>query len=478
MNHTPSFRERHLAGPGGIAELWRIALPMVFSSAFDTAMMFIDRLFLARVDPLQMAACMSGGLTCFATMTFPIGIIGYVTALAAHQYGAERKTECARVTTQGLILALIAWPLVLLLAPLAASTFAWAGHAPEQIRLETKYFWICAAGSVFGLLRTALAGFFSGIGRTRPIMLANLAGLLVNSGVGYVLIFGKLGFPALGITGAGIGILCSSLAALLVLVTAYLRRENRSEFRINEAWGYDRALMGRLLKLGLPCGVELLLNLGAFTMIVSLFHSYGARVASAVTIAFNWDMVAFVPMIGLQVAVTSLVGQSLGRGDVPAAIRSAWSGLKMNVVYSGCMLLLFLTVPDLLIRIFRPDAPAADFPEIAAMARTMIMLISIYPLSDGLFLVFSGVLRGAGDTAWAMRASVLLHWSAAVNAILCTKILHLPPVTAWSILVFNFPIFGLVFWLRFRSNRWQGKTVLECGEAAAEPAPVLPAGEG
>ena len=97
---SSGFHERHFAGPGGIRELWLIALPMVISTGLDTAMMFIDRMFLARLDSVHMAACMAGGITAFTCTTFFIGLIGYATALVAHQFGAGQKAGCARTVDQ------------------------------------------------------------------------------------------------------------------------------------------------------------------------------------------------------------------------------------------------------------------------------------------------------------------------------------------------------------------------------------------
>ena len=456
-----AFHKRHFAGRGGIADLWVIAFPMVISTALDTAMMFINRVFLAQVDTTHMAACMAGGITTFTATTFFVGLIGYVTALAANQYGAEQKSACAVSTTQALILAVLAYPFMLALIPLGLASFHWAGHDPAQIPLESTYFRILMYGTLIMLARSAVSGFFSGIGRTRIIMFANITALVVNTGFAWVLIFGKFGAPAMGMAGAALALLSGETIALLVLLGAYLTKANRAEFSVDRAWRFDRASMWKLIRYGSPSGLELCTNLVAFTAMIFMFHGYGEKTAAAVTIAFNWDMVAFVPMIGLQVAVMSLVGQNMGRGDIPGARRAAWSGFKLITIYSVGMLLLFLCAPDLLILVFRPHPTPADFAEIAGMARVMIMLMSVYLLSDGFFIVFSGAIRGAGDTTWAMVASAILHWGAALNVWICTKWLRLDPVHAWTWYVLSFPVFGLVFWLRFHGGKWHRHRLVE-----------------
>lgn len=468
------FFKRHTEGEGGMGELWVIALPMVLSSGFETFVMFLDRLMLSRVSPVQMAAMLGGGLTCFTLMTFFMGLIGYSSAMVAHLYGAGRKADCSKMASQAFILALISYPLMLLLVPLGHASFAFAGHSPQQIALEKGYFLISMfTTSLFALLKVPLASFFAGVGRTRQVMFANLVGLVVNLLAAYALIFGRFGFPALEIRGAAIAVAASAFANFATLLFFYLRRGNAVEFDVAGSFVFRRDLMSRLLRFGFPSGLEFLINMSAFTAMVSMFHGYGETVASAVTIAFSWDMVSFVPMVGLQVAVMTLVGQNLGRRNEAAAMRSAYSGFKMVFLYSGAMMLLFLLLPSILAEMFRPE-DCRGWDEIRRVAVPMVMMMSVYPVSDGVFIVFAGAVRGAGDTRWAMFASAALHWSAALITWFVTKRLQLPPLAAWAVFVVCFPVFGLTFWLRFRSGRWKGREILPPEEQGPPPGDIEP----
>ena len=472
MNTEAGFIERrimgHIRGNAGIGELWAIALPMVISSAFDVLVMFIGRMFLSKVDSLQMAAMMTGGLTCFTASTFFIGMISYSGAIIAHLYGAGRKKDCSKMLTQAVILAMLAYPLVLCLIPVGLASFSWAGHSARQIALESRFF----------LISMVFTSFFSGIGTTSRIMFANFAGLSSNVVISYVLIFGKLGFPKMEITGAAIAISISSAVNLAALAFFYFKRNNVLEFAIGKSFVFSRHLMGRLIRFGFPSGLEFFINLSAFTAMVTMFHSYGEAVASAVTIVYNWDMIAFLPMVGLQISVITLVGQNLGRKNEAGAIRAAYSGLKMNFIFSGFMLMLFLCLPKMLVGFFRPEVVTEEWNEIAAMAVPMLMMMCIYPVSDGIFIVFSGAIRGAGDTAWAMAASGICHWVGTLYAYILTHRLRLDPVVAWNLFLLVFPVLSLVFWLRFKSGRWKGRNVLPPEEALAitdlDPTPATP----
>jgi MATE family multidrug resistance protein len=436
-----------------LRRLLGIALPMVVSQASDTVMMFTDRLFLSRLGDIYISAAMSGGLTAFMVGSFFAGTVGYTNAVVAQLYGAERKERCAQATVQGLFLALICYPPILAVSPLARYLFILAGQSPLQVSLGFGYFQYLIFGSLFLVLRYALSGFFLGIGRTRVVMLANLAGMFANLPANYVLIYGKLGFPALGLKGAAIGTVLGSALSFLVLLASYLGRPNRREFATHRAFRFRWDTMRTLLRFGAPAGVELLLGVAAFNLFVQFMYSYGTEVAAAVTIAFNWDIVAFIPMLGMSFATTSLVGQFVGARDFPMARRAAYLSLRVAWVYSATMVVVFLAATGYLVRIF-----AAGFPgqaaEISRLAAVLIRLAAIYTLADSAQLVFAGALRGAGDTRWVMRLSVGLHWFFSGAAIVMIRWLRISPVGVWAAFIVFVVLLGASMFLRFQGGRW------------------------
>jgi MATE family multidrug resistance protein len=436
-----------------LRRLLGIALPMVVSQASDTIMMFTDRLFLSRLGEAYISAAMSGGLTAFMVSSFFVGTVGYTNALVAQLYGAGRKDNCALATVQGLILALVCYPLILAVSPLARYLFILAGQSPLQVGLGYEYFRYLIYGSLFMVLRYALSGFFLGIGRTRVVMLANLAGMLANLPANYVLIYGKLGFPALGLKGAAIGTVLGSALSFLVLLASYLNGPNRREFATHRSFRFRGVPMSTLVRFGTPAGVEMLLNVAAFNLFVQFLYSYGTRVAAAVTIAFNWDIVAFIPMLGMSFATTSLVGQYVGARDFALARRAAYLSLRVAWVYSGTMVVVFLAATGALVRTFASGLPG-DAVEITRLAGVLIRLASIYTLADSAQLVFAGALRGAGDTRWVMRVSVGLHWVFSAAAIAMIRFLRISPVAVWTAFIIFIVLLGISMFLRFRGGRW------------------------
>ena len=359
------------------------------------------------------------------------------------------------------MISLIAYPLILLARPLIHLGFAKSGIPSDQLTLQTGYFNILIYGTIFTLFRTCLSSFFSGIGRTRIVMISALTAMVVNIGMNYVLIFGKLGLPALGIRGAAYGTITGSVCGLMVLGIVYFGPAIKQEFQVIHAMRFDRHMMAKLLKFGYPAGVEMFLNLVAFTGLILGFHAHGPVTATAVTIMFNWDMVAFVPLIGIEISVMSLVGRYMGAQQPNIAHRATMSGLKSGWAYSACILMLFVFLPQQLVALFKPQQADAIFAEAMPMAVRMIRIASLYVMIDAVILVFSGALRGAGDTFWAMCVSVGLHWLlVAILAVLLYG-LKLSPETTWLALVGIFLTFSSLFYLRYRSGKWRHIQVLQ-----------------
>lgn len=462
---------RNLAGPGGVREMMAIAFPMVVSTSCETIMTFTDRVFLAKLGPEYMSAAMGGGLTSFMMMTLFWGLVSFCTALVAQYLGSGRKDLCAKVTTQGLIVSLAAYPVILAARPLAVWMFDRLNIPPDQLAPQKIYFNILMYGTIMRMLANALSCFFSGIGKTGVIMVSTLVSMVVNVILNYILIFGHFGMPALGIRGAAYGTLIGTFCGLAILAAAYLSEKNRVEYGIMKSFHFSRDLMKRLLRYGYPSGVELFLNLLAFDLLVLIFHSRGLVTAGAITIVFNWDMVSFLPLLGVNIGVTSLVGRYMGAGLPDTANRAAMSGLKIALGYSFAVLLAFAIFPEYLVGLFRPAESDELFAQIFPLAVFMVRLAAVYVMADAMLLVFGGALRGAGDTFWAMKASVILHWFMVAVLILLLKVLQLPPSVAWAALCGIFMLFSGVFWLRYRGGKWRFLRIVE--PVPVETVPVI-----
>lgn len=442
-----------------------IALPMIVSQASETVMLFMNRWFVSNLGADHIPASMIGGLTQFVFTSFFTGITGYVNALAAQYYGARREGRCVEAASQGFWLSLGFYPLLLLLIPVGRLLFVWAGHSPAQVALEFSYYRILMAGSFLFLIQSVVTGYFVGRGQTRVVMIANALGILVNVPLNWCLVLGNLGFPRMGIEGAAIGTMCGTLFIVLILMGSYFLGSGYRRYGGLRSWRPQKDLLGKLLRFGLPAGAESFINVFAFNVFVLLMDSYGPQVAAAVTITFNYDLVSFIPMLGIGSAVTAMVGQCMGAGNPAGARRAAFLGLRVAYGYVGIMVVLFVAGAPYLVRFFSRGFTEAD-AAIIPLAETLLRLAAIYLLADATQVIFSGALRGAGDTRWVMLLSGALHWTMATGALVFIKLLALPPVAVWIFFICFVVSMGVSMFLRHRGGKWESIRLVETAPSA------------
>jgi multidrug resistance protein, MATE family len=440
--------------------MFAIAAPMVVSNASETLMLFFNRWMVSFLGAEYIPASMSGGLTQFVFTVFFAGIAGYVNAFIAQYHGAKRVDRMVQMAAQGFWLALVFYPLLLLLIPVGRMLFVAVGHDAVQVALEFSYYRILMLGSILFVVQSVLVGYFVGQGRTRVVMVANLLGILVNLPLNWLLVFGKLGLPRLGIEGAALGTLGGTFFIVAILFVAYLRSAPYRARARRTRWTPRVDLLRRLLRYGLPAGAESFLNVFAFNVFLQLMQSYSPKVAAAVTISFNYDLVSFIPMMGIGAATTALVGHRMGAGDPAGARKVASLGLRIAWGYGALIIVTFVLGAPALVRFFSGGFTAGD-EAILPLAQTLLRLAAIYILGDATNVVLGGALRGAGDTRWVLLISGSLHWIMAAGAFVLIKILVVPPVAVWLFFIAFILSMTVCLFLRHRGAKWESGRIIE-----------------
>ena len=442
-----------------MAELLRLALPMVVSQGTFAVMIFTDRYFMSQIDPVHMAAALGGGVASFFSFCFFTGLFSYANALSAQYLGAGEPEKCPKVVTQGMIMTLMSTPFLTLITFLVAGVFESMGHDATQVDLERTYYLILMSGVLVTLAKTCISSYFAGIGRTRVVMICDVFGLIINVPLSYVMAFGKLGFPALGIAGAAIATVVATFLAFLLFLAFYFRREHRDTFRVSRSFSLDIGILRRYWRLGFPSGLELFLNVAAFNLFLLMFQSYGITEGAAAAIVFNWDILSFVPMIGLNVGVISLIGRFVGARDMAQATEVMAAAFVVALAYSALLAFLYISFRYPLVEVFAP--PSGDFAAIRELSAFMMIGLSSYVMADAVILVSGGVLRGAGDTRWLMVASVSLHWAMLVAQFFIIRVFGFSPRVSWIAFVVLVLAIALVYALRLQNGRWRDPDVLE-----------------
>jgi len=250
-------------GEGGYREVLQIATPLVLSTGAWAVQHFFDRMFLTWYSADALAAAMPAGILNFTIMGLFLGISGYVNTFVAQYFGAGQNHRIGPVLWQGVYVALFAALVHLALIPLAKPFFQFVGHEPEVMRLEIIYFQILCLGAGPVVGSAALASFYSGRGKTLPVMWVNFAASIVNIVLNYILIFGNLGLPALGIKGAGIATVISGFFSFFLYVAIICRKNHEKLYHTRTGWRFDRPLFMRFMRFGLPMGFRSFLNMSA-----------------------------------------------------------------------------------------------------------------------------------------------------------------------------------------------------------------------
>jgi MATE family multidrug resistance protein len=459
---------------GGYREFFTIAYPLVISNASMTVMVFVDRLLLSWASAENIAAAIPTVVLLFTFWSIFIGVSEYTNTFVAQFYGAGRRMEIGKAAWQGIYFSLFGAVLTLPFYPLGYVFLDWGGHAPAILSLEKQYFSWLYWGGPFFILNGALSSFYSGRGRTKVIMTINIIANLINLVLDYALIFGVWGFPEMGIRGAALATVLSTVAASAIYLVLFLSSANDQIYGTRRMWRFDRDLMRRLIRFGFPSGIHFFLEVSAFSMFVFLIGRIGNVELAASNIALSLNMLAWFPMVGASIATTTLVGQYIGRKQKENAIKSAFTAFLAVEAYMIGFAGIFILFSGPLVHLFQSRSGVdISFAEVAPMGAKLLICVALYQIFDAMLLTFSGALRGVGDTAFAMWACVICAWCVFVPGTwLVAEYLKLGIFAAWGWLFLYSFMMGLLYLKRFTSRRWEAIHVIPDSMEQANDSPL------
>lgn len=452
--------------PGGARAVLTIALPLVVQTGFWSVLWFIDRMFLAWHSPHQeLPAALPAGMFYWTLLCLPQGIASFTATFVAQYEGAGRRRRIGQVVQHGIGFGWLTVPLFLLAIPLAGHAWALAGDDPALAGHGTRYLQTLCLGGGAVVIATAQASFYIGRGQTWVVMVVDVLGSLLNIGLDWLLIFGRWGLPELGIAGAG---LATSLAnwAMVVVYWLLMRQAALRETYALASPGGDAELAWRMLRLGLPVGLPQLIEAGGYSLLVTQIAASGAVGAAATALAFNINAVAFVPLVGLSMAVATLVGQNLGANRPRRAARATWTAVQLALGYTACCAAAYWLVPEAFLKLHALHAPPEMFGPVRERTVQLLRMVALYCLFDALQIVLVGALRGAGDTRFILLAAGSITTLAVAGGGLAQ---HLGGwqqsgfalwgwwwvMTGWIILL------AAVYLARFLHGRWRTMRVIE-----------------
>jgi MATE family multidrug resistance protein len=447
------------SAPGSSRELLGLAAPLIASQSFMTVQVFVDTILLARHDQLEMTASFPAVMWYWLLFGLLQVTAGYTSTFVAQYTGARRPHRVGPAVWQGIYFALLAGSLFLLVVPAAPWLISLAKHTPALQALEATYLRCLAYAAMPMLVMAAVNGFFSGRGQTWTVLAIEAFGTGVNVVLALVLIFGRAGFPEMGIAGAGLATVAGSWASALLAVGLLLLPRYRTEFATGSGWRPERELFGRLLRYGGPAGFQVFLDVLVFHLFTQLVGRLGVAEMGATTLTVRLNMIAFLPMMGLGQAVCILVGQRLGADRPDLAEKSAYTGLRWVFGYMCIIAAIYVTMPGLLVRVFEGDS--ADFAEVSALVPTMLLCVAVFSLADAVNVTFAFALRGAGDTWFVSLLTFSLAWPIMVLPTYLVVSLGGSVYWAWVFATAHIFAMAVCFYFRFRTGKWKAMRVIE-----------------
>jgi len=430
----------------------RVAGPMVVATVSYTLMQFVDRLMVAHYSKEALAAVLPAGMAAFIPSSFMLGVMTTVNTYVSQCFGRRVYRDCSHYCWQAIYLGLAyTCCTFVLIWPLARPIFVLMSQPESIIPLEVIYLRIMLIGQFVVVFIWATNQFFMGVHRAEVTMITALISQIVNVAANYVLIFGKFGFPEMGIAGAAWGTVIGAAVNALMRTFWFLGPAMQRQFRSRSTLGLDIPKIWDLLRIGSPAGFAFCVNTAAVgALLFALIGRFGADALAATSAVYSCMTVSFMPVVGLGVALTAVVGKSIGRGDKAAATQQTRQSLLVAVIYMGAVGVGFYLFRHDIIRIWSLNGTAS------AIGAKLLICAAVFQIFDAVLITYNGALRGAGDTLWlgyiTTIGAVLILGLGGGIIVACFP--QWGAIGPWVAYTLHIIFVGLANRWRFRSNHW------------------------
>ncbi len=401
MNHPTTYS-------GHAKAVLILGLPLIGSHIAQIAIQMTDTVMMGWYGVTELA-----GIVLASSMFFLLFIVGAgfsfaVMPMVANAVGADDDMQVRRVTRMGfwasafyvvLILPIMWWSKALLLT---------LGQEPAVAAFAQDYLRITGIGLFPSLFVMVIKAYLAALERTQIVLWVTIAGAIVNGLLDYALIFGHWGAPEMGIRGAAIASVMMPVASVPLLII-YINHTMPQHALFQRIWRFDRLAFWQVFRLGWPIGLTNLAETALFSATAIMMGWVGTLELAAHGIALQWTAVAFMVHVGLGNAATVRAGRAVGRADAAGLRRGAVATLVMALLLAGMTVLLFLSVPDLLVGVFL-DSKELARDQIIAIGAGLLAMAALFHVADSAQVIAMGLLRGVQDVRVPLILAVISYW--------------------------------------------------------------------
>ncbi len=382
-----------------------LAVPVVLSELGWMAQGVVDTIMVGKLGPAAIGAVAVGNAVYYTPSLFGIGLLLGLDTLVSHAYGRKDHDACHRWLAQGVYLACIVTPPLMILIAAASFGLARAGVTPEVAGPAGSYLRILNFGTLPLLLYGAARRYLQGVGQVRLLTLTYVLANLLNWFGNWVLIYGRLGMPALGVDGSALSTCVARVAMAVALIGLAWHYERKRGHPLFQHWGRPSLLrLKQLARLGAPAAGQIVLEVGAWNLGTFCAGLLTPVALATHSIALNYASITYMVPLGVSAAAAVSVGHAIGAGDRDRARRAGWLALGLGTGFMLLAAVVFFIAPRPLIALYTSD------PRVLAVGPSLLGLAAAFQIFDGIQTVSTGALRGLGETRFPMIANFVGYW--------------------------------------------------------------------
>jgi MATE family multidrug resistance protein len=403
---------------GELRTLLALAIPVALSEIGWMTMTVVDVVMVGKLGPAAIGGVGLGNAIYYAPSLFGIGLLLGLDTLVSRSWGARDFDECHRWLAQAMYIALVFTPILMLLIFFAKPLLTAHGVDPQVSVLARSYVGILNWSTLPLLVYGGFRRYLQGVGLVRPVTFALISANLVNVAGNWILINGKLGTPALGVSGSALSTVLSRIYMAAVLMFFAWRYERDRGHPLFAHWpGPNWTRIRALLNLGVPAAFQVVLEVAAFGAATIMAAHLDAVALATHEIALSCAAYTYMVPLGISAAAAVAVGHAIGAGNPARARRAGWMAVGLGVGFMVLTAALFLAIPRPIMKIYSRD------PEILAMGAHILMIVAAFQIFDGCQTVATGALRGLGETRFPMLTNFAGYWlfGLPLGALMCFR---------------------------------------------------------
>lgn len=384
---------------------FNLAYPVMLSQLGQVLVGVADSMMVGRLGATPLAAASLANSIFFVVLMFGIGVSMAITPLVASADGQGKSKRIAKLFKHGFVINMFTGLVLFLIILMAAPSLNYMNQPEEVVQMAIPYLAIITLSLIPFMFFQTFKQFAEGLSQTKQAMAVTIFCNLINVFLNWVLIYGELGFPAMGLNGAGWATLISRIL-MGILIFYYVWNSKRyTQYKIG--FGFKKLsfpMISKMLKLGVPTGFQFIFEVGAFSAAAIMMGWIGVNALAAHQIAINLASISYMMASGLSAAAMVRVGNQLGRNDIKTLREAGFTIFGMVALFMFCFAVIFIVFRNFLPSLYIDELPVIE------MTASLLIIAGFFQLSDGIQVVGLGALRGMSDVKIPTLVTLVAYW--------------------------------------------------------------------